>query len=100
MTASRSMEDIHSFTSEAAAVHVMPSQRALFSQGAELQCWGCGDLGQTGRGGAGDVAPHRAMLEAFTPGKLGRVKLMACGSSHSIVVTGFSSYALPGPQDR
>lgn len=54
----------------------------------DLLCWGSGELGQTGHGGPGDVSPEEAHLRDFTPARLGAVKLLACGSSHSIVVTG------------
>lgn len=71
-----------------------------------LFSWGSGDLGQTGHGRPGDTGPEEAHLREFTKGRLGRVKLLACGSSHSIVITGtgpdfhvcclFSSIALYG----
>nr|XP_057926327.1 uncharacterized protein LOC131127936 [Doryrhamphus excisus] len=53
----------------------------------DLLCWGNGELGQTGHGGTGDITPEDSHLEQFTEGGLGRVKLMACGSTHSVVVT-------------
>lgn len=53
-----------------------------------LFCWGCGELGQDGHGGTAVVKSEDGLLDAFTPQKLGRVKLFACGSSHSVVVTG------------
>ncbi|XP_040897961.1 ultraviolet-B receptor UVR8-like [Toxotes jaculatrix] len=53
----------------------------------DLLCWGSGELGQTGRGRPGDVGPEEAHLREFTSARLGTVKLLACGSSHSIVVT-------------
>ncbi|XP_054628481.1 X-linked retinitis pigmentosa GTPase regulator-like isoform X2 [Dunckerocampus dactyliophorus] len=53
----------------------------------DLLCWGNGDLGQTGHGGTGDITPEDSHLGEFTEGGLGRVKLMACGSAHSVVVT-------------
>ncbi|XP_039658210.1 ultraviolet-B receptor UVR8-like [Perca fluviatilis] len=52
-----------------------------------LLCWGSGDLGQTGHGRPGDIGPEEAHLRDFTMARLGRAKLLACGSSHSIVVT-------------
>ncbi|XP_076586672.1 uncharacterized protein LOC143320700 [Chaetodon auriga] len=52
-----------------------------------LFCWGSGELGQTGHGRPGDIGPEEAHLREFTLVRLGRVKLLACGSSHSIVVT-------------
>ena len=58
----------------------------------DLLCWGSGELGQTGRNVQGYVGPEEAQLRGFTLGKLGRVKLLACGSSHSIVVTGTSQF--------
>lgn len=54
----------------------------------DLLCWGSGELGQTGHGRPGDISPEEAHLREFTVARLGGVKLMACGSSHSIVVTG------------
>lgn len=54
----------------------------------DLLCWGSGELGQTGHGRPGDISPEEAHLREFTVARLGEVKLMACGSSHSIVVTG------------
>lgn len=53
-----------------------------------LLCWGSGELGQTGHGRPGDIGPEEAHMREFTVVKLGRVKLLACGSSHSIVITG------------
>lgn len=53
-----------------------------------LFCWGSGELGQTGQGRPGDIGPDEAHMREFTEGRLGRVKLLACGSSHSIVITG------------
>lgn len=55
-----------------------------------LLCWGSGELGQTGHGRPGDIGPEKACLREFTEGQLGRVKLLACGSSHSIVITGMA----------
>lgn len=59
----------------------------------DLLCWGSGELGQTGCGRPGDIGPEEAHLREFTGARLGTAKLMACGSSHSIVVTGTA----PGP---
>ncbi|XP_050931268.1 E3 ubiquitin-protein ligase HERC2 [Lates calcarifer] len=53
----------------------------------DLLCWGSGELGQTGCGRPGDIGPEEAHLREFTGARLGTAKLMACGSSHSIVVT-------------
>ncbi|XP_049433990.1 probable E3 ubiquitin-protein ligase HERC2 isoform X1 [Epinephelus fuscoguttatus] len=52
-----------------------------------LLCWGSGELGQSGHGRPGEINPEKAHLREFTKARLGRVKLLACGSSHSIVVT-------------
>ncbi|XP_035234359.1 probable E3 ubiquitin-protein ligase HERC2 [Anguilla anguilla] len=87
MATSPSADAVRCFTSETPAVQAMSTQEAVCGPGVELLCWGSGDLGQTGRGGTRDVSPQRGALEAFTPGKLGRVKLLACGSCHSVVVT-------------
>lgn len=54
----------------------------------DLLCWGNGELGQTGCGSTRDIGPEEAHLGMFTVAELGRVKLLACGSTHSIVVTG------------
>ena len=59
-----------------------------------LLCWGSGELGQTGHGRPGDVGLEEAHLGEFRTGRLGRVKLIACGSSHSIVITGTGSSSL------
>ncbi|KAF7665015.1 hypothetical protein LDENG_00157740 [Lucifuga dentata] len=53
----------------------------------DLLCWGSGELGQTGHGRPGDISPVEAHLRDFVLARLGLVKLLACGSSHSIVVT-------------
>lgn len=53
-----------------------------------LLCWGSGELGQTGHGRPGDVGPEKACLTQFNEGCLGTVTLLACGSSHSIAITG------------
>ncbi|KAF3695908.1 hypothetical protein EXN66_Car011584 [Channa argus] len=54
----------------------------------DLLCWGIGELGQTGHDKPGDIGPEVSQLREFTVARLGRVKLLACGSSHSIVATG------------
>ncbi|CAB1418809.1 unnamed protein product [Pleuronectes platessa] len=59
------------------------------AQDIDLLCWGNGELGQTGCGRPGEIAPEEAHLREFTSDRLGTVKLLACGSSHSIVVTEF-----------
>ncbi|XP_041643463.1 probable E3 ubiquitin-protein ligase HERC1 isoform X2 [Cheilinus undulatus] len=53
----------------------------------DLLCWGSGKLGQSGHGRLKDVHPVEAHMKEFTAVGLGRVKLMACGSSHCIVIT-------------
>ncbi|XP_061905559.1 RCC1 and BTB domain-containing protein 2-like [Entelurus aequoreus] len=53
----------------------------------DLLCWGNGGLGQSGHGRPGDITPEDSHLAEFTEGGLGRVKMMACGSTHSVVVT-------------
>ncbi|XP_062236164.1 uncharacterized protein LOC133933229 isoform X1 [Platichthys flesus] len=57
------------------------------AQDIDLLCWGSGELGQTGCGRPGEIAPEEAQLREFTSDRLGTVKMLACGSSHSIVVT-------------
>lgn len=58
-----------------------------------LLCWGSGEFGQTGRGRTNDISCQHGLLERFTttpPG--GRVKFVACGSSHTVIVTGRSTF--------
>lgn len=62
----------------------------------DLLCWGSGELGQTGHGRPGDISPAEAHLKEFTAAGLGGVKLMTCGSTHSIVVTGTVPSSLVG----
>ncbi|XP_074525366.1 uncharacterized protein LOC141789801 isoform X2 [Halichoeres trimaculatus] len=52
----------------------------------DLLCWGCGELG-LGCCGPKDVGSAETHMTEFTPAGLGTVKWMACGSSHSIVIT-------------
>ncbi|CAH1254302.1 HERC6 [Branchiostoma lanceolatum] len=52
-----------------------------------LLVWGCGEFGQTGQGKVGDVAATEGLVAEFPPKNGARVKLLACGASHSIVVT-------------
>lgn len=54
----------------------------------DLLCWGSGELGQHGHGRKEDVCSEDGHLKEFTAAGLGRVKLLACGSSHSVVITG------------
>lgn len=54
----------------------------------DLLCWGSGELGQTGHGRPEVIPPEEALLKEFATSGLGSVKLLACGSSHSVVVTG------------
>lgn len=65
-----------------------------------LFCWGSGELGQTGHGRPGDIGPETACLREFTEGQLGRVKLLACGSSHSVVITGMTPSFFSGVFDK
>ncbi|CAL8248773.1 unnamed protein product [Merluccius merluccius] len=61
--------------------------------GTELLSWGSGELGQTGHGRPGGaVCIGEARLGQFAQGCMGKVKLLACGSSHSVVATGFTAY--------
>ncbi|XP_039875034.1 protein RCC2-like isoform X2 [Simochromis diagramma] len=53
----------------------------------DLLCWGSGELGQTGHGRPEVIPPEEALLKEFATSGLGSVKLLACGSSHSVVVT-------------
>ncbi|XP_078690697.1 uncharacterized protein LOC144921490 isoform X2 [Branchiostoma floridae x Branchiostoma belcheri] len=52
-----------------------------------LVVWGCGEFGQNGHGRVGDVAATEGLVAEFPPKNGARVKLLACGASHSIVVT-------------
>ncbi|KAJ3604591.1 hypothetical protein NHX12_029331 [Muraenolepis orangiensis] len=56
--------------------------------GTALLSWGSGELGQTGHGFPGAIRTGEAHLRQFAQGLVGKVKLLACGSSHSIVATG------------
>ena len=54
-----------------------------------LLCWGNGEFGQTGRGRTSDVSCQRGLLEQYATSEHGaRVKIVACGSSHTVIVTG------------
>nr|XP_043881120.1 ultraviolet-B receptor UVR8-like [Solea senegalensis] len=53
----------------------------------DLLCWGSGELGRSECGRSEGIAPEEAHRREFTQTRLGTVKLLACGSSHSIVVT-------------
>ena len=58
------------------------------NDGGRLLCWGNGEFGQTGRGRTSDISCQRGLLEQFATSKHGaRVKIIACGSSHTVVVT-------------
>ncbi|XP_068559753.1 uncharacterized protein [Cebidichthys violaceus] len=67
--------------------HLTLTQDIQCEMEMNLLCWGSGELGQTGHGRPGNIGPEEAHLREFTEARLGRVKLLACGSSHSIVVT-------------
>ncbi|KAG7264328.1 hypothetical protein CRUP_009950 [Coryphaenoides rupestris] len=52
----------------------------------------------TGHGRPGAICAGEARLRQFTPGCVGRVKLLACGSSHSVVATEILKvHPRPGP---
>lgn len=80
------------FTLSVSVTHIpllcLCSQDVQCELDMNLLCWGSGELGQTGHGRPGDIGPEEAHLTEFTRVQLGRVKLLACGSSHSIVITG------------
>ena len=50
-----------------------------------LYVWGCGNFGQHGKGTWSNVAPEEGIID-----ELGNetVKLIGCGSSHTLAVTG------------
>ncbi|XP_078617529.1 uncharacterized protein LOC144885472 isoform X2 [Branchiostoma floridae x Branchiostoma japonicum] len=52
-----------------------------------LLVWGSGEFGQTGQGRVGDVGVTEGLVAEFPPKNGAGVKLLACGASHSIVVT-------------
>ena len=58
-----------------------------------LVCWGCGEFGQHGHGQVGDVRCQDGLLPLdFDGGGDARVKAVACGSSHTVIVTGQYSW--------
>ena len=50
-----------------------------------LHVWGCGQFGQHGHGNKTNVAKERGQLEVFNGDK---VKLVGCGASHTMILTG------------
>ncbi|XP_025077911.1 ultraviolet-B receptor UVR8-like [Pomacea canaliculata] len=55
----------------------------------ELLCWGCGEFGQHCHGHSGDVGFSDAMVDPCSlEGSSGGVSAVACGSSHTVLVTG------------
>lgn len=55
----------------------------------ELLCWGCGEFGQHCHGHSGDVGFSDAMVDPRSlEGSSGGVSAVACGSSHTVLVTG------------
>ena len=58
------------------------------NDGGRLLCWGNGEFGQTGQGRTSDISCQRGLLKQFATSEHdARVKIVACGSSHTVVVT-------------
>ncbi|CAL8250691.1 unnamed protein product [Boreogadus saida] len=55
--------------------------------GPELLSWGSRELGHDGHGRPEAIANEEGPLRPFAQGCMGKVKLLACGSSHSVVST-------------
>ncbi|XP_070542168.1 uncharacterized protein [Ptychodera flava] len=55
----------------------------------ELIGWGCGEFGQHGHGSGGDVSAEQGLLKIFsrTGDPLSCAKIIACGASHTVIVT-------------
>ncbi|XP_070542195.1 uncharacterized protein [Ptychodera flava] len=55
----------------------------------ELIGWGCGEFGQHGHGSGGDVSAEQGLLKIFsrTGDPLSCTKIIACGASHTVIVT-------------
>ncbi|CAL8346786.1 unnamed protein product [Lota lota] len=70
--------------STSSSLHPQEGQCQL---GTELLSLGSRELGQNGHGRPGAIAIGEAHLRQFAQGCMGKVKLLACGSSHSIVST-------------
>lgn len=52
-----------------------------------LLCWGCGEFGQHGHGYKKEMTFQDGALEMFCGVREGHAKYVACGSSHTAVVT-------------
>ena len=50
-------------------------------------CWGCGEFGQHCHDNKQEVTFQDGVVEKFCGHQSGRVKHVACGSSHTVVVT-------------
>lgn len=66
----------------------LPVLQDLQQLDVNLLCWGSGELGQTVSVRSEVMSPDEAHLREFTKARLGAVKLLSCGSSHCVVVTG------------
>ncbi|XP_061409735.1 uncharacterized protein LOC133343844 isoform X1 [Lethenteron reissneri] len=55
--------------------------------GPRLFAWGCGEFGQHGHGQGANVESHQGWLPQFSTEHLGAVQLIACGATHTLVVT-------------
>jgi alpha-tubulin suppressor-like RCC1 family protein len=53
-----------------------------------LLVWGCGEFGQHGHGHQNDVPINTGTTNPLLIGNDGLVSLVACGSSHTVIVTG------------
>ncbi|XP_071964349.1 uncharacterized protein [Antedon mediterranea] len=64
-----------------------PHIRTLQVEKHEFLCWGCGEFGQNGREDGKDIGIGATLANFSYHGCYDRVKMMACGSSHTVVVT-------------
>lgn len=65
-----------------------PQSKLCTFDGGLLIVWGCGEFGQHGHGYCEDVPITDALVSPLWLGKDRVVVEMACGSSHTLVLTG------------
>ena len=91
-------EEVESDSDDNTLPQHVSSCHTVDTDGSRLLCWGNGEFGQTGRGRTSDISCQRGLLEQFSTSEHGaRVKIVACGSSHTVVVT--RKLTLPSRQD-
>ncbi len=68
-----------------------PEVITSFNDG-DLLCWGSGDFGQHGHGTSMDVTFSEGCIPDFSAscGDMKHARLVSCGSSHTVIVTGKS----------